>query len=125
MNKPIIITQKDHILQIKIIDVKDLLLLYIAPKEFFDDKDNRIEVTIEGKNVKPSELFKLIFDDYMKEEDHFKQYYFDENNREITYWDSFIFRGQENNEWDLETSLYREYNRLLYRQNDISLFFFF
>jgi hypothetical protein len=122
MEKPITITKKNHMLQIKITDVRDLFLLYISPKEFFDDKNGKIGVTIAGENINSSDLFKKIFNENMNEEEHFKQYYFDEAAREITYWDSFIFRGQEDEAWDLETSLYREYNRLSKRQNDKSLF---
>lgn len=121
MKKPIRIIQKDYFLQIDLTDVRDIFLLYISPKEFFKDENQRISV--EGNISNADDLFRKIFvDDKKDEEDHFQQYYLDDADREMTHWDSFIFRGQENDEWELETSLRREYNRLLPIQNDVSFF---
>jgi len=119
MKKPIKITQKKYQLEIDITDVEDLFLLYMSPRKFFYDLNKRIDV--QDSVLNPSDFFKNIFFD-KNEEEHFEQYQKNDIYREITHWDRFVFRGQADCMWELETSLYREYHRTLPPENDKSLF---
>jgi len=90
------INAKEKHIEINVFTVEDLFELYMNPKKFFNEEHEK--------------LYEKIFIEIPECELHHNKLYYRHPKHDV--WCPFVFRGQANKDWVLETSLYRECNRL-------------
>ena len=115
---PRLITEKEFYIEIYIDDVADLFKFYTNPNRFFKDQNKE---DARGFPINYESIFQKLFMDVHDVEIHHEHIYSKEYFR-TDLWKSFIFRGQSNPKWSLETTLFREYNRLGKDYNKRSLY---
>jgi hypothetical protein len=103
-----LIVEREYHTEINVGDVISLFNLYNNPHKFFVDHEG---VDVRGYKTNYEETFEKIFQSITGAEQQHKAFY-DPNYFPNDVWGPFVFRGQEDPEWLLETSLYREYTRL-------------
>jgi hypothetical protein len=113
-----LITEKKYQIEIKIDDVSNLFLLYTNPHKFFVDNEG---TDSRAYKTNYEEIFNKIFSEDLEAESWHKKMYADEYYK-CDAWNTFVFRGHENQKWELETTLYREYTKLGPKQQEEDLF---
>jgi len=103
-----VISEEKYFINIRIDDVTNLFTLYTDPYKFFKESGG---VASGGYKKNYMKIYKSIFEDKPKVEPWHEKMLDDEYYK-LDKWNPFIFRGQENTEWEPETSLYREYMKL-------------